>query len=91
MSIVAFGRIADKVVTIMTQGHIHNATLSKVLQILYVILDGKTVFNAQKDALLASFLVKEDILLCSCQSKAIRCAVYDLSDFIEDAVGIIFW
>ena len=91
MSIVAFGRIADKVVTIMTQGHIHNATLSKVLQILYVILDGKTVFNTQKDALLACFFVTDDILLCSSQSKAIRCAIYDLLDFIEDAVSIFLW
>ena len=75
----------------MTEGHIHNAAISKVLQVLYFFLNGKAVFYTQKDTLLANFLILDDIFLCLSQGKAVGCTIYDLSDFIEDTIRIFLW
>ena len=48
------GRVTDIIVTIMAEGHIDNATISKMLQILQFPVKGDAILNAKHDALAAS-------------------------------------
>ena len=56
MFVIASCGVADVVVAIVAEGHIHHTTLSEGFHIANVFTNGVTVLNAEHDGAFAIFL-----------------------------------
>ena len=85
------GRVAYKVVAVMTQRHICYATLGEVPQVVDVILNGKTVLYAEYYALASLRLVSLDVgygaCLCYLTVAVSHYALY----LVEYKIGVLAW
>ena len=72
MRIAATGRVAYIVIAIMAKSHIYYTPIRKMPQFIKAVLNGKTILNAEHDALLTYLLIGIEICGCSCYAKIVR-------------------
>ena len=75
----------------MAKGHIDDATLLEMLQILKTAIEGDTVFDAEHDALEASVLVHPKIIGRAGQSEILAVLADNLLNLVEDIVSKGRW
>ena len=84
-------RIADIVITIMTECHIHNASIHKMLKILQLSIDGDTIFDTQHDTLQAHVFVHPQVVRRAGDTDIITILTDDDLNLIENAISKIPW
>ena len=81
------GRVADVIVAVVAEGHIDDATIGKVLQVLDLAVEGDAVLDAQHDRLAALALVLPEVGRGACNPHIVAVLLGDGLYLVEDIVG----
>ena len=88
MGVAASCRVAYIIVTIVTKGNIGHTSLCKMLDVLKLMFQGKTILNGKHDALTPLTLVFIEVGWGASNTDITLILLDYLLDFIEDKVGI---
>ena len=91
MGVATSCRVANIVITIVTKGYIGHTTLCKVLYILKLMLQSKTVLYSKHDALTSLALIFVKVGRCTSNTDIALVLLNNLLYFVEDKVGIDSW
>ena len=86
--VVAFGRVADIIITVVAERHIDDTSLSEMLQVVQIAIKGNAILNAKHDELLAVVLLKYQQCGIFDDSHIILMLTDNLLYLVEDTVGI---
>ena len=89
MGIAATGRVAYIVIAIVTQRHIDDSTLGKVLQTLQLPINGKAIFYTQHNAVATLLFVRIQVCRCTGNTQKILILLDHCLNLVEDEVGIL--
>ena len=89
MSAAATSRVTDIIIAIVAQRHIDNTTLSKVLQMLQLSINGKAIFYTQHDTMTTLLFVRIQVSRRTCDTKELLVFLHHRLNLVEDEVGIL--